>query len=197
MQTPNTIKVFTTGQVAKICHVANRTVSKWFDAGRLKGYRIPMSEDRRIPRESLIEFLRKEGMPLGDLAEQDLHKILLVGTEATFNDRLQELLPVSEDFKYDHVDTTFQAGMALRDVAPDTIIVDLRLGRHECICMMQAMRKIETHAGTFAIAIAGEDETNPEYLTFYAGFSEWHKQPCDPAAIAERIRTMAEAMQQD
>ena len=36
------MKVFTTGQVAKICKVAPRTVSKWFDSGRLKGYRIPV-----------------------------------------------------------------------------------------------------------------------------------------------------------
>ena len=47
-------KVFTTGQVAKICKVAPRTVSKWFDSGRLRGYRIPGSQDRRIPREHLI-----------------------------------------------------------------------------------------------------------------------------------------------
>ncbi len=54
-------KVFTTGQVAKICKVAPRTVSKWFDSGRLKGYRIPGSQDRRIPREHLIRFLKEHG----------------------------------------------------------------------------------------------------------------------------------------
>ena len=53
------MKVFTTGQVAKICKVAPRTVSKWFDSGRLKGYRIPGSQDRRIPREYLIRFLKE------------------------------------------------------------------------------------------------------------------------------------------
>src|SRR4051812_21210164 len=58
-------KVFTTGQVAKICKVAPRTVSKWFDSGRLRGYRIPGSQDRRIPREHLIKFLKEHGMPLG------------------------------------------------------------------------------------------------------------------------------------
>src|SRR4051794_27460457 len=58
-------KVFTTGQVAKICKVAPRTVSKWFDSGRLRGYRIPGSQDRRIPREALIKFLKEYGMPLG------------------------------------------------------------------------------------------------------------------------------------
>ena len=59
------MKVFTTGQVAKICKVAPRTVSKWFDSGRLRGYRIPGSQDRRIPREYLIKFLKEHGMPLG------------------------------------------------------------------------------------------------------------------------------------
>ena len=63
-------KVFTTGQVAKICKVAPRTVSKWFDSGRLRGYRIPGSQDRRIPREQLIRFLKEHGMPLGELEEE-------------------------------------------------------------------------------------------------------------------------------
>ena len=32
--------VLTTGEVAKICNVAARTVSKWFDSGQIQGYRI-------------------------------------------------------------------------------------------------------------------------------------------------------------
>lgn len=63
--------IFTTGQVAKYCHVAPRTVSKWFDQGLLKGYRIPGSQDRRVPRENLIAFMKQHGMPLGELIERD------------------------------------------------------------------------------------------------------------------------------
>jgi len=50
--------IFTIGQVAKLCDVSPRTASKWFDAGRLKGYRIPGSMDRRTTREYLIQFLK-------------------------------------------------------------------------------------------------------------------------------------------
>lgn len=57
-------RVFTTGSVARICHVAPRTVSKWFDSGRLKGYRIPGSQDRRIPFGDLLEFLQDNAMPI-------------------------------------------------------------------------------------------------------------------------------------
>jgi uncharacterized protein (TIGR02996 family)/excisionase family DNA binding protein len=55
-------QVFTTGQVAKMCNVSQRTIRHWFDAGRLRGYRIPGTQDRRIPREQLICFLREHGM---------------------------------------------------------------------------------------------------------------------------------------
>jgi two-component system response regulator RpaA len=57
-------RIFTTGQVARICGVAARTVSKWFDSGRLKGYRIPGSQDRRIPEAQLVAFLTTNGMPV-------------------------------------------------------------------------------------------------------------------------------------
>ena len=90
-------KVFTTGQVAKICKVAPRTVSKWFDSGRLRGYRIPGSQDRRIPREHLIKFLKEHGMPLGELEEEGLHKILIIGADKLFIDRIRELLPESDE----------------------------------------------------------------------------------------------------
>jgi len=64
---------FTTGQVAKICQVAPRTVSKWFDSGRLKGYRLPGSQDRRIPRAYLLKFLKEHGFPIpAELQEQEV-----------------------------------------------------------------------------------------------------------------------------
>src|SRR6266849_332855 len=113
-------KVFTTGQVAKICKVAPRTVSKWFDSGRLRGYRIPGSQDRRIPREHLIKFLKEHGMPLGELEEEGWHKILIVGAEKLFIDRVQELLPETEDYKYEQ--NLIIAVASEDEAAPETLV---------------------------------------------------------------------------
>lgn len=57
----STKQVFTVGQVAEVCKVASRTVTKWFDSERLKGFRLP-GGDRRIPREELIKFLKEHEM---------------------------------------------------------------------------------------------------------------------------------------
>lgn len=55
---------YTTGAVARLCGVCMKTAGKWIDSGRLKGYRIPGGQDRRVLRSDLLAFLRREGMPL-------------------------------------------------------------------------------------------------------------------------------------
>lgn len=189
-------KVFTTGQVAKICKVAPRTVSKWFDSGRLRGYRIPGSQDRRIPRDALIRFLKEYGMPLGELEEEELHKVLLIGAERLFIDRIKELLPEDEDFKFEVAQSGFEAGIMAESFHPDTIVIDLALGRSEAVQITANLRKNPAYESTLIIGLASEDEPNPEKLTEY-GFTEVFKKPFDIALLAERIRTLAQAKRED
>src|SRR5438045_3342000 len=158
-------KVFTTGQVAKICKVAPRTVSKWFDSGRLRGYRIPGSQDRRIPREHLIRFLKEHGMPLGELEEEGWHKILVIGAEKLFINRVQELLPEDEEYKYEVANSGFEAGIQAESFHPDTIIVDLAMGRSEALQIAGNLRRNPQYEHTMIIALASEDEAAPETLT--------------------------------
>jgi len=190
-------KVFTTGQVAKICKVAPRTVSKWFDSGRLKGYRIPGSQDRRIPREQLIRFLKEHGMPLGELEEEEWHKVLLIGTEKLFNDRLKELLPEVDDFKYEVANSGFEAGTLAQSFHPDTIIIDLSLGRSEALQIAGNLRRDPAYEATLMIALASEDEADPDSLKTAHHFSEAFKKPFDIALLAERIRSLAAARRED
>jgi excisionase family DNA binding protein len=58
-------QAFTTGEIAKICSVAPRTVTKWCDAGMLRHYRIPGTKHRRVLRDDLKQFMAQHGM--GDL----------------------------------------------------------------------------------------------------------------------------------
>jgi two-component system response regulator RpaA len=184
-------KVFTTGQVAKICKVAPRTVSKWFDSGRLRGYRIPGSQDRRIPREHLIKFLKEHGMPLGELEEEGLHKILIIGAEKIFIDRIKDLLPEDDDFKYELAHSGFEAGIQAESFHPDTIIIDLAMGRSEALQIASNLRRNPAYEQTMIIGLASEDEAAPEALVNY-GFNESFKKPFDVALLGERIRTLVE-----
>jgi len=180
-------KVFTTGQVAKICKVAPRTVSKWFDSGRLGGYRIPGSQDRRIPREQLIKFLKEHNMPLGELEDEITNKILLVGLDNTLVAALKERLPESENFKFQIASSAFEAGVHAEAEHPDCLVIDLKLGRNEAIQIAQNLRKNPEFATVILIALVGAEDTAEESLT-QQGFNEVFRKPFDVALLAERIR---------
>lgn len=66
--------VYTTGQIAKICGCAPRTVSKWIDRGKLNGFKLPMSDDRRVGRGDLIRFLRDNNYPQECLTAIGVHE---------------------------------------------------------------------------------------------------------------------------
>ena len=140
------MKVFTTGQVAKICKVAPRTVSKWFDSGRLKGYRIPGSQDRRIPREYLIKFLKEHGMPLGDLEDEAMAKVLLVGQDQVLIENLKKHLPLERSFKIQIAASGFEAGIQAESFHPDCIVVDYSIGRIDAQQICQNLRRNTEYA---------------------------------------------------
>lgn len=59
-----TLNVFTTGQVAKICHISQNTVIENIKGGLLEGYRIPGSTHRRVTRAELTRYMGAYGLPL-------------------------------------------------------------------------------------------------------------------------------------
>ena len=130
-------------------------------------------------------------MPLGELEEEEWHKILVIGAEKLFIDRLKELLPEDEDYKYEVANSGFEAGIQAESFHPDTIIIDLAMGRSEGLQIAQNLRRNPQYEQTLILALASEDEAEPEKLVTI-GFSEAFKKPFDVALLGERIRTLVD-----
>ncbi len=130
-------------------------------------------------------------MPLGELEEEGLHKVLLIGAEKVFIDRLQNLLADEDEFKYQTANSGFEAGIQAESFHPDTIVIDLAMGRSEALQIATNLRRNPAYEATLIVALASEDEANPEGLTNY-GFNESFKKPFDVALLGERIRTVVE-----
>lgn len=120
-------EVLTTGEVAKICNVAPRTVSKWFDSGALKGYRIPGSRDRRIPANELVKFMRAHGIPL-EGANSGRTRVLVVDGDREVVDTLEKVLTEQTSYEVHSATTAFQAGMECEKFKPHVVLMDLHLG---------------------------------------------------------------------
>jgi excisionase family DNA binding protein len=119
-------QVLTTGQVARICKVAPRTVSKWFDTGQLRGYRIPGSKDRRIPLQQLLRFMKAHGMPLDEL-ETGQVRVLIVDPDRDLTALLQQALSAAGQYDVRVAESTFEAGALTEQFRPHVLLVSLDL----------------------------------------------------------------------
>ena len=116
--------ILTTGQVAKICRVAPRTVSKWFDTGQLRGYRIPGSRDRRIPRAQLIRFMKLHGMPLAEL-ETDAQRVLVIDADRELTRLLETSLAGRDGCEVRVAESALEAGTLIEQFGPSAVLVDI------------------------------------------------------------------------
>ena len=112
--------VLTTGEVARICHVAPRTVSKWFDSGKLRGYRIPGSRDRRIPVDQLVAFMRAHEMPF-EPAAGGLCRMLIVDPDVP--DELTRALNDSGRYRVRTAGSDFAAGLQAEQFRPQVVVL--------------------------------------------------------------------------
>ena len=117
----------TTGEVARICNVAARTVSKWIDSGRLEGYRIPGSKDRRVHAPVLVEFMKQHGIPLtSDLDTRTC--VLVVDTDRNASATIKQVLEDMGNYDVQLAHDLLAAGVAIGRRAPDIILFDLSAG---------------------------------------------------------------------
>src|SRR5688500_4583030 len=118
--------VFTTGEAAKICKVSQQTIIRCFDSGQLKGFRVPGSRFRRIPRDQLYSFMRDNGIPT-DALDSGKRKILVVDDDEQLVELIVDHLERDGRFEIRQVNNGFGAGMLVKEYRPDLIILDVML----------------------------------------------------------------------
>ncbi len=178
--------VLTTGQVAKICNVAPRTVSKWFDSGQLRGYRIPGSKDRRIPVHHLVRFMRAHGIPLGDL-ESGQTRVLIVDEDAELLDLLQQALTRTDRYSVRTVRGGFEAGAVTASFRPHVILVDITLAEIDPAKIGRFLVHHEDLQATKLIATSGALTDGEIQELKQRGFESCLRKPYDIHQVIDAI----------
>lgn len=150
--------VWSTGQIAAMAKCAARTVSKWIDSGKLHGYRIPHSKDRRVTSEDLIAFFRDNGIPIPDcLMASREWRVLLVGW---CRHEVDSLVDRPDELKIVEADSIWQAGIESATAHIDVVSVSTSLPSDEVYHLGKHFHKIKV--GT--VLLVGEDGLFPDRL---------------------------------
>ena len=177
--------VFTTGEVARICGLSQQTVIRCFDSGRIKGFKIDGSTYRRIPRQSLIEFMKKNNIPLDKLALKK--KVLVVDDDLELLQVLQDFIEDDGRFELRTASTGFDAGIATQEFTPDVILLDIMLPDVNGLEVCRYVKNTEAHKDTRIIAISGMIEEDKIGELYEAGIDFYIQKPFDLAEVKKKI----------
>ena len=72
-------------------------------------------------------------MPLGDLEDEAMAKVLIVAQDQVLIENLKRELPLERSFKAAVAASGFDAGIQAESFHPDCIIVDFSIGRTEAM----------------------------------------------------------------
>ncbi len=178
--------VLTTGEVAKICKVAPRTVSKWFDSGKLRGYRIPGSKDRRIPVQQLVRFMRTHGIPLNGI-ESGVTRVLLAEPDAALADLLSRALAREAGYEVVVARSAFEAGALAEASKPHVMLVDVTLPGMSGRDALRAIRNVPDMNFCKIVAVTDAARPGDEAAARQQGFDGLLARPFDVAAAVSAI----------
>jgi len=178
--------VFTTGEAAKICKVSQQTIIRCFDSGQLKGFRVPGSRFRRIPRDQLFNFMRDNGIPTDSL-ESGKRKVLVVDDDRDLVELIVDVLERDGRFETRTVNNGFDAGMMVKEYRPDLIVLDVMLpdinGKEVC----QRVRNDTSLDEVRIICISGMVEEDKISELKAAGANDFLQKPFDTERLIERL----------
>ena len=179
--------VLTTGQVAQLCNVAPRTVTKWFDSGQLRGYRIPGSKDRRIPLNELVRFMKDHNMPTTVL-EKGKVRVLIIDSRTDYSSRLAGHIQNRGSFEVKCVNNSFAAGAMVFRFSPNIILIDLMSSQIDAQGLCRCVQDCEDLKDCKLIALAAGLSPREAQNLKAQGFEAVVTDPENMDAILNRIQ---------
>jgi excisionase family DNA binding protein len=178
--------LFTTGEAADGCKVSQQTIIRCFDAGRLEGFRVPGSKFRRIPRQSLIKFMKDNNIPL-DAVDSGKRKVLIVDDDAEIVELLVDVLTRDGRFETKTASSGYEAGIATQRFRPEVILLDYMLPDVNGNVVCQTIRKNPEFENIKIIIVSGVVKQDEIEQLLKSGAEDFIRKPFDVAELTGKI----------
>jgi excisionase family DNA binding protein len=180
--------LYTTGEAAEICRVSQQTIIRCFDSGRLRGFRVPGSKFRRIPRQNLIKFMRDNHIPLDNL-DSGKKKVLIVDDDAEIVELISDILTRDGRFDIRTASSGYEAGMVTQQFRPDLILLDYMLPDVNGNVVCQTIRSNPEFENTKIIIVSGVIKQEEIDQLLKSGAEDFVRKPFTISELTDKVDT--------
>lgn len=181
--------VYSTGEAAAICKVSQQTIIRCFDSGKLQGFRVPGSRFRRIPRESLIKFMRENDIPL-DLLDSGRRKILVVDDDPEIVELMVDVLERDGRFDVKTASSGYDAGVLTQEFQPDLMILDYMLPDVNGNVVCKTVRQNPAFEHMKIVIVSGVVNQEEIGQLLQSGADEFLQKPFSIDELIHRMSTL-------
>ncbi len=178
--------VFTTGEAAQVCKLSQQTIIRCFDSGQLGGFRVPGSRFRRIPRDALVEFMKRNGIPLEGMEDDRIH-VLVVDDDPQIIELFADVLAGDGRFEVATATTGYDAGVMTQQFRPDIVVLDYMLPDINGNVVCRTIRENPDLAHIKVLIISGMVDPREIDALKQAGADEFIKKPFNIEKVVSRI----------
>jgi len=178
--------LFTTGEAADVCKVSQQTIIRCFDAGRLEGFRVPGSRFRRIPRQSLIKFMKDNSIPL-DHIDSGKIKVLIVDDDDEIVELMVDILERDGRFETRTASSGYEAGIATEQFRPELILLDYMLPDVNGNVVCQTIKRNPAFEDIKIIIVSGVVKRDDIEQLLKSGAEDFIQKPFDAKVLTGRI----------
>lgn len=135
-------ELYTTGEVARICKMAIRTVQLYCEKGVFEVRKSPVTGHRRISRDSFILFMKEHKIPISRLDDLERKTVFIADDDKRFvkilSTAIRSALPDCE------IATAHDGYTALIEISalkPDIVIMDIRMPKIDGIELCRRLKE--------------------------------------------------------
>ena len=180
--------LFTTGEAAEVCKVSQQTIIRCFDSGRLEGFKVPGSKFRRIPRQSLVKFMKENSIPVNHL-DSGKKKVLIVDDDAEIVELIADVIVRDGRFEIKTASSGYEAGIATGQFRPDLILLDYMLPDINGNVVCQTIRQNPEFENIKIIIISGVIKQEDIDQLLKTGANSFIKKPFNIIELTDEIST--------
>ena len=179
----------TLGQAAKYVGVAQSTMRKWSDVGRVSAFYTPGGH-RRYRRADLDQFLDRSGPPAGAASPNAAGPVVLIVDD---DEGVREYVRVNleaEGYVVREAASAAEGLVALGEQSPDLILLDVMMPQ---VDGWEMLRQIHEHTGVGAIPVvmfSGKVDERSAAEAESLGAQGFIGKPFDPSSLIESTKQL-------
>ncbi len=184
---------YTTGEVARICSIAPRTVQKYCEQGLLEMKKSPVTGYRRILRDSLLGFMRKYNIPVTSLESRETKSVFVVDDDKKLVKMITGFL--SEKLKGSEIRSATEGYAALIEISatlPHLVILDLKMPKTDGFEVCRQLKNNPLTQGIKIIAITGHSDQEQVYNILKMGADRCLLKPFKMADLLAEVEGLLE-----